>query len=68
MSEAAKHAEALECRQERLVSAEELAAELGVSRTVIYRMARNHEIPFYRFGTLKRFSVAEVKAIARNPL
>jgi excisionase family DNA binding protein len=49
-----------------LLTAEELAAALRVSRSWVYEAARNSTIPCLRVGALKRFDLAEVKAVLRG--
>ncbi len=51
----------------RLLTAEELAAALHVSRAWIYEAARQGKVPCYRVGAVKRFDLAEVKAAIRAP-
>jgi excisionase family DNA binding protein len=60
----------------RLLTPEELAECLGLSRKSVYRMAREGELPAYRFGSSWRFSLKLVLAhgarlaeqIAQSPL
>jgi excisionase family DNA binding protein len=49
-----------------LLTAQELAAALRVSRSWVYEAARNGTIPCLRVGALKRFDLAEVKAALRG--
>ncbi len=49
-----------------LLTAEELAAALRVSRSWVYEAARNGTIPCLRVGALKRFDLAEVKGALRG--
>ncbi len=50
----------LEGMENRLVSAEELAKILGVSKSWIYKNLDSDEIPHYRIGKNVRFAVREV--------
>lgn len=43
-----------------LITAPELAKQLDVSESLIYRLARKGEIPSYRVGPLIRFDLEEV--------
>ena len=52
--------------EQPLLTAEELAAALRVSRSWVYEAARNGTLPFLRVGALKRFDLAEVKAALRG--
>ncbi|MHB8420605.1 MAG: helix-turn-helix domain-containing protein [Myxococcales bacterium] len=51
--------------EQPLLTAEELAAALRVSRSWVYEAARNGILPCLRVGALKRFDLAEVKAALR---
>jgi excisionase family DNA binding protein len=46
-----------------LLTAEELAGYLRVSRSWVYEAAREGSIPCIRVGALKRFDFDEVKAV-----
>ena len=46
-----------------LLTADELAATLRVSRSWVYEAARSGTIPYLRVGALKRFDYDEVKAV-----
>lgn len=51
---------------EQLLTAEELAERLQVTRETVYEMARTEQVPAYRVGkTLLRFSWPEVLAALR---
>jgi len=52
--------------EQPLLTAEELAAALRVSRSWVYEAARNGAIPCLRVGALRRFDLAEVKAALRG--
>jgi excisionase family DNA binding protein len=43
-----------------LVSTKEIARHLFVSRSTVWRMARDHTIPTVRVGRLYRYSIREV--------
>lgn len=45
-----------------LIRAEELAKRLDVSESLVYRLARNGDIPAYKVGGNWRFDLAAVKA------
>ena len=45
-----------------LIRAEELAQRLGVSESLVYRLARQGKIPSYKVGGNWRFDLAAVKA------
>ena len=47
---------------EALVSVDELAELLGVHKSWIYARTRTGEIPFYRLGKYRRFSLSEVQS------
>ena len=49
-----------------LLTAEELAHALRVSRSWVYEAARNGTIPVLRIGALKRFELEAVKAHLRG--
>jgi excisionase family DNA binding protein len=49
-----------------LLTAEELAAALRVSRSWVYEAARNGAVPCLRVGALLRFDLEEVKAFLRG--
>lgn len=44
----------------RMVSALELSAQLGISRSSVYRLVEDGEIPHYRVGGQLRFDVDQV--------
>lgn len=48
-----------------LVRAEEVAEVLGVSRRVVYDLAKKGAIPHYRFGACVRFRVEEILEASR---
>jgi excisionase family DNA binding protein len=49
-----------------LIRAEELAERLGVSRSMVYKLAQARKIPSYRVGADWRFDEAEVKGVLRQ--
>jgi excisionase family DNA binding protein len=49
-----------------LLTAEELATALRVSRSWVYEAARNGTIPCLRVGALLRFDLEEVKGFLRG--
>jgi excisionase family DNA binding protein len=51
---------------EPLISAEELAERLGVSVSLVYKMAQKQQIPCYRVGGNWRFDEAEAKGVLRR--
>jgi excisionase family DNA binding protein len=49
-----------------LIRADELAERLGVSRSMVYKLAQKRAIPYYRVGADYRFDEAEVKGFLRQ--
>jgi excisionase family DNA binding protein len=49
-----------------LIRTEELAERLGVSESLIYKLAQQQKIPCYRVGGNWRFDEAEVKGVLRQ--
>jgi excisionase family DNA binding protein len=52
---------------DKLLSVNELADALGVSRRTVYRLVDTGEIPGYRVANVWRFDLGEVKAALRQP-
>lgn len=52
--------------QERWLSAEEIAAHLGVNRETIYRWLSRKKMPAHKVGRLWKFLVSEVDAWAKG--
>ena len=46
--------------EERLVSLEEIAKYLGVSKDTIYLWISNKELPAYKIGRLWKFKISEI--------
>lgn len=59
-------AEVIELDQSALVSASEIARDLGVPESHIRRLARQGRIPFYRVGKYMRFDRREVREYMRR--
>ena len=57
---------ALERQVTPLLRAEELADRLGVSASLVYRLARQEKIPSYRVGGNWRFDEQEVKDVLKQ--
>lgn len=53
-------------RDNKLLSAKELADCLGISRRYVYYMAKQNRIPSIRIGRLRRFSYPETIAILKK--
>lgn len=53
---------------EPLLSVDDLATHLGVSRRWIYERTRTYAIPHRRFGRTVRFTPADVAAIEKQHL
>jgi excisionase family DNA binding protein len=51
---------------EPLISAEEFAERLGVSVSLVYKLAQQQKIPCYRVGGNWRFDEAEAKGVLRQ--
>jgi excisionase family DNA binding protein len=51
---------------EPLISAEQLAERLGVSVSLVYKLAQKEQIPCYRVGGNWRFDEAEAKGVLRQ--
>jgi excisionase family DNA binding protein len=51
---------------EPLLTPEQLAEAIGMSRKSVYRLAREGAIPSYRFGDSLRFKLGEVLEAARQ--
>lgn len=51
---------------DKLLSVNELAEALSVSRRTVYRLVQAGEIPGYRVANVWRFDLAEVKAALRR--
>jgi excisionase family DNA binding protein len=49
-----------------LVTIEDVAARLAISKTGVYRLVARHAIPFHRVGGLLRFDVDEIEAHLRE--
>lgn len=49
-----------------LLTANEVAAQLGLSQTKIYDLARSGDLPCYRFGSSVRFDQQEVKGYIQS--
>ena len=49
-----------------LINADQAAAELGLSRYTVYKMAAQGTIPCYRAGRALRFDLQEVRATMRQ--
>jgi excisionase family DNA binding protein len=49
-----------------LISAEQLAERLGVSVSLVYKLAQKEQIPCYRVGGNWRFDEAEAKGVLRQ--
>jgi excisionase family DNA binding protein len=49
-----------------LIKAEELAQRLGVSDSLVYRLARQQRIPAYKIGGNWRFDELEVKQVLKQ--
>jgi excisionase family DNA binding protein len=50
---------------DKLLSVNQLAEVLGISRSTVYRLVREDQIPHYSVGERLRFDVGEVKAALR---
>jgi excisionase family DNA binding protein len=48
-----------------LLTCNELARELGLSKSHVFELAAEHRIPSYRFGRSLRFRLDEVLAASR---
>lgn len=46
-----------------LMTAEEVARRLRVSTTVVYKWARDNELPSFRVGKILRFRKADIDAL-----
>ncbi len=53
-------------KNDKWLTIDELAEYLKVSRTKLYRMAQNHEIPASKIGALWRFDREEIDAWVKN--
>lgn len=53
---------------EPLWTAQQVAAHLRVSRSMIYKLARNKRLPVIPIGALLRFNPDHVRAFARGEL
>lgn len=49
---------------DKLLKAEELAAQLNVSTATIRRLSQAGKIPFIQIGKSKRYSLEQVKAVS----
>ena len=49
-----------------LVTIEDVAARLAISKTGVYRLVARHAIPFHRVGGLLRFDADEIEAQLRD--
>jgi excisionase family DNA binding protein len=47
--------------KENMIDVEALAARLGVSRSLIYKMVEANEIPHYRIGAAIRFDPEDIE-------
>ena len=45
---------------ETLLDVSEIAERLGISKSLVYKMAQNKEIPHYRIGNAIRFDLDEI--------
>jgi len=59
-------AEVFELDKPALISAAEMARDLGVPESQIRRMARQGRIPFYRVGKYMRFDRSEVRIFMKR--
>jgi excisionase family DNA binding protein len=53
-------------KEPMLLTPQELASALRVSRSWVYEAARTGRLPCLLVGSLRRFDLAEVKAALRN--
>lgn len=49
----------------RLLTVEEVAARLRVSKTTVYRLVERRRIPFFKYGNAVRIAEADVRAYLR---
>ena len=49
-----------------LITANQVASELGLSRYTVYKMANSGVMPCYRLGRAVRFDLQEVRAWTRQ--
>jgi excisionase family DNA binding protein len=59
-------AEVIELDQPALVSASEMARELGVPESQLRKMARENRVPHYRIGKYVRFDRSEVRIFMKR--